>query len=289
MLPVIVVLGFLGLKAYTFAGERCSDVVGTKKAPDPPSNLVKNVRIGALTPAEGNETLLVVIPNEHTLIRSLALRLDKGNPELALEGAQAEIVSDLLRADRQAIFAQDFTRTWIVPSPDGRRVKVYVCFGAAAPNERVDPGTYQGELEIRGPYLRTRTIPVTATVRWPNGWVVGLVALVAVLAGLVAKALSDVAIRREEQEGDRAPLLTDLHEYIKEPQALLSIVVGVGFVGYAVFTLYFSNPTFGGPGDWLRLGVFCFVTVVGGMAFTEIAGSVATPRRKKDKGKTDTG
>jgi hypothetical protein len=265
-------------KALTFHGEPCKrpesgDVAapGTGLAPSDPVTLV----IGA-----GGEALDVVIPNEHTLTRKIALL--PSEPLLSGATLEADVEGDLVRTDRAAIFSQEQVVPRVDPATDGAQINLTVCFAASNPLQ-VDAGKYEGAILIRGVGIEPFSIPVIATVRFPNGWLAWIVAFLSVGLGLLAKGLGEVATRRQgvlSDEGHlnraqrtrrRRTLLQDLGDYFREPLTVVSGILGLGLAAYAVFTLYLANPTFGGPQDWVTLATFCFLSLVGGFSIAEFA------------------
>jgi hypothetical protein len=240
-----------------------------------------------------SDSLDVVLPNVHTLTRTITFTPLKPLPRYARH-VVAGVEGDLVRTDKGAIFSEDQMKVATHVSPDGQLVTVRVCFNREFPY-RVDPGQYEGTFLVRGPGLRPTTIPVIASVRYPNGWLVHIVAFATVLLALFAKALSDVAKLRPELAGGsqalspaeerrtrkkqaRVALRQELRDYAKEPLFIVSAIVGLGIAWYAVFTIYLSSSTFGTPGDWIKLVTFCFGSVVGGMTATDFAAALGQRR-----------
>lgn len=290
----IVPLGLLlwfALQALTFTGEACASSEGPTTAeprgpaPDEPITLAI---------AAGGEALDVVIPNQHVITRSISLIPSQPVPQGTV--LRAGVEGDLVRADRAAIFSQEQVVPRLDVAPDGNQITLVVCFAGSSPHQ-VDPGKYEGAIRIRGSVIEPVSIPVLATVRYPNGWIAWIVAFLSVGLGLLAKGLGEIGARREEATVDRSSvrhltreqrigkrrtLLQELADYFREPLTVVSAILGFGLAAYAVFTLYLANPTFGGPQDWVTLSTFCFLSLVGGFTIAEFAaaiGQTAPPRR----------
>jgi hypothetical protein len=297
----LVPLGLLGwfvFQALTFHGEACqtaeagrADEPGSVEAPDGPVTL----QAGA-----GGDALDVVIPNQHTLTRTIALV--PSDPLPSGQVLSADVEGDLVRTDRSAIFSEEQVVPHVRVEPDGGQITLIVCFAGSSPRQ-VDAGKYEGAIQIRGPGVEELSIPVIATVRFPNGWIAWIVAFLSVGLGLLAKGLGDIATRREGLPDPRAggrvgrsqrtqrreTLFHDLTEYFREPLTVVSGILGLGLAAYAVFTLYLANPTFGGPQDWVTLATFCFLSLVGGFSIAEFAavlGQSAPPRMRPAPGAT---
>jgi hypothetical protein len=278
--------------AVTFQGEACPTAdrggfaaPGSADSSGDPVTLV----IGA-----GGDALDVVIPNEHTLTRSIALV--PSEPLAIGQTLEADVEGDLVRTDRSAIFSEEQVVPDVDVAPDRAQITLTVCFAGTSPHQ-VDAGKYEGAIQIRGAGVEQLSIPVIATIRFPNGWIAWIVAFLSVGLGLLTKGLGEIATRRERpidaRAGDRLDraqrtrrrqtLLHDLGEYFREPLTVVSGILGLGLAAYAVFTLYLANPTFGGPQDWVTLATFCFLSLVGGFSIAEFAaaiGQTSPPRTR---------
>jgi hypothetical protein len=269
-------------KAASFQGEACS----TPEEGGPAGEWVDSTdETVTLAIGAGGDALDVVIPNEHTLRRTIALV--PSVPLLSGQTLAADVEGDLVRTDRAAIFSEEQVIPTVQVAEDRAQITLTVCFAGSSPYQ-VDAGKYEGAIQIRGPGVEQLSIPVIATVRFPNGWLAWIVAFLSVGLGLLAKGLGEIAARREGSNEPRAggrldraqrarrreTLFHDLGEYFREPLTVVSGILGFGLAAYAVFTLYLANPTFGGPQDWVTLATFCFLSLVGGFSIAEFASAI---------------